>query len=84
MSENFAEMLANEEWKEIHTGEVVYGPIFGKESHCAENGQYPFSISEEFLDKNPDYPELNTCGIYLLDLNQTLQYHTRIFLTNLL
>ena len=23
MSENFAEMLANEEWKEIHTGEVV-------------------------------------------------------------
>ena len=52
----------------IHTGEVVYGPIFGKESHCAENGQYPFSISEEFLDKNPDYPELNTCGIYLLDL----------------
>lgn len=52
----------------IHTGEVVYGPIFGKESHCAENCQYPFSISEEFLDKNPDYPELNTCGIYLLDL----------------
>lgn len=43
-------------------------PIFGKESHCAENGQYPFSISEEFLDKNPNYPELNTCGIYLLDL----------------
>lgn len=52
----------------IHTGEVVYGPIFAKESHCAENGQYPFSISEEFLDKNPDYPELDTCGIYLLNL----------------
>ena len=42
----------------IHTGEVVYGPIFGKESHCAENGQYPFSISEEFLDKNPDTQNL--------------------------
>ena len=27
MSENFAEMLANEEWKEIHTGEVVDGTV---------------------------------------------------------
>ena len=32
MSENFAEMLANEEWKEIHTGEVVYIGI----SSCME------------------------------------------------
>ncbi len=52
----------------IYTKKVLYGPIFGKESHCAENGIYPFSISEEFLDKNPAYPELDTCGIYLLDL----------------
>ncbi|MCD8380870.1 MAG: hypothetical protein LUC95_11285 [Lachnospiraceae bacterium] len=51
----------------IYTGEVKYGPIFGKESHCAENGIYPFSISEEYLDKNPDHPEIDTCGIYLLD-----------------
>ena len=52
----------------IKTGELKYGPIYAKESHCAENGQYPFSISEEYLDKNPDYPELSQCGIYLLDL----------------
>ncbi len=52
----------------IETGEVQYGPIFGKESHCAENGFYPFSLSEEFMGKNPDYPELNECGIYLLEL----------------
>ena len=52
----------------IYTGEVKYGPIFAKESHCQENGWYPFSISEEFLDKNPGYPELDICGIYLLNL----------------
>lgn len=52
----------------VDTGEVKYGPIFAKESHCAENGIYPFSISEEFLGKNPDYPEIDTCGIYLLNL----------------
>ena len=34
MSENFAEMLANEEWKEIHTGEVVDGTVIAvKEDH---------------------------------------------------
>ncbi len=52
----------------VDNGKVVYGPIFGKESHCAENGIYPFSISEEFLGKNPDYPQIDTCGIYLLNL----------------
>lgn len=49
------------------TGEVKY-KICAKESHCAENGKYPFSVSEEFLDKNPDYPEINKCGIYILDV----------------
>ena len=53
----------------VDTGEVVYGPIFAKESHCAESGIYPFSISEEFLGKNPSHPELDTCGIYLLNLS---------------
>lgn len=52
----------------VHTGQVKYGPIFGKESHCAENGWYPFSISEEFLDKNPNFPQIDKCGIYLLEL----------------
>lgn len=33
-----------------------------------ENGKYPFSISTEYLDKNPDYPEINSCGIYILDV----------------
>lgn len=54
---------------DIHTGEIVYGPIFAKESHCAENGIYPFSISEEFLGKNPTYPQIDKCGIYLLRLS---------------
>ncbi len=52
----------------VHTGEIKYGPIFAKESHCAENGWYPFSISENFLGKNPDYPQIDRCGIYLLEL----------------
>ena len=52
----------------VHTGQIKYGPVFGKESHCAENGWYPFSISEEFLDKNPDLPQIDRCGIYLLEL----------------
>ncbi|MCX7714487.1 MAG: hypothetical protein N2171_01970 [Clostridia bacterium] len=51
----------------VDTGKIVCGPIAAKESHCAENGKYPFSISENFLDKNPDYPMLNSCGIYTLD-----------------
>lgn len=53
----------------IYTGEVKYGPIFAKESHCAESGIYPFSISEEYLDKNPGLPEIDRCGIYLLNLS---------------
>ncbi len=50
------------------TGETpLYGPVFAKESHCAENGIYPFSVSREFLDKNPLFPEINECGVYALD-----------------
>lgn len=45
----------------------LIGPIFAKESHCAENGIYPFSVSKEFMGKNPQYPEINECGIYLLN-----------------
>lgn len=52
---------------DIETGEVKY-KIFGKESHAAESGKYPFSLSKEFLGKNPDYPEINQCGIYILDV----------------
>lgn len=51
----------------IKTGEVLH-KIFAKESHCAENGKYPFSVSSEFMGKNPDYPEINQCGIYILDV----------------
>ena len=54
---------------DVDTGETVFGPIFGKESHRAENGKYPFSISAEFLDKNPTHPEIDECGIYTLDLS---------------
>lgn len=46
----------------------IHHSIFAKESHCGENGKYPFSVSKEFLGKNPDYPEINECGIYILDL----------------
>lgn len=52
---------------DVDTGVVKY-KICAKESHCAENGKYPFSVSKEFLDKNPDYPEINGCGIYILDV----------------
>jgi ribosomal protein S1 len=51
MSENFAEMLANEEWKEIHTGEVVDGTVIAvKEDHIVLNIGYKhdgirFSVS---------------------------------------
>jgi hypothetical protein len=51
----------------VDTGEIKY-KIFAKESHCAENGKYPFSISKEFIGKNPDYPEISQCGIYILDI----------------
>ena len=41
MSENFAEMLANEEWKEIHTGEVVDGTVIAvKDDQIALNIGY--------------------------------------------
>lgn len=52
----------------VHTGQVKYGPVFAKESHCAENGKYPFSVSKEFLDRNPGYPQISQCGIYTLDV----------------
>ncbi len=41
MSENFAEMLATEEWKEIHTGEVVDATVIAvKEDHIVLNIGY--------------------------------------------
>ena len=51
---------------DINTGEVKH-KIFAKESHREENGIYPFSVSPEFLDANPEYPEIKECGIYLMD-----------------
>ncbi len=52
----------------VHTGKRKYGPIFAKESHCAESGWYPFSFFENFLDKNSGHPQIDRCGIYLLEL----------------
>lgn len=52
---------------DVDTLEVKY-KICAKESHCSENGKYPFSLSNEFLGKNPDYPEINSSGIYILDV----------------
>ena len=52
---------------DIETGEVKH-KIFAKESHCAESGKYPFSLSKEFSGKNPNYPEIDKCGIYILDV----------------
>ncbi len=50
----------------IDTGEIRH-KIFAKESHCAENGLYPFSLSAEFEGKNPAYPQISGSGIYILD-----------------
>lgn len=50
----------------VDTGEVKH-KIYAKESHCAENGMYPFSVSQEFMGKNPYYPQIDGCGIYILD-----------------
>lgn len=52
---------------DITKAQPVYGPVFAKESHCAENGIYPFSVSREFLGRNPEHPEIDRCGIYTLD-----------------
>ncbi len=52
----------------VDTGRELYAPIFAKESHCAENGIYPFSLSREFVGKNPTYPEIDECGIYTLNV----------------
>lgn len=51
------------------TGKDLIEPIRAKESHRAENGIYPFSVSREFLSKNPSYPQINECGIYLMDMS---------------
>ncbi|MBO7336710.1 MAG: PD40 domain-containing protein [Lachnospiraceae bacterium] len=52
---------------DIDTGKVLY-EIAAKESHCAENGLYPFSITEDLLGFNPGYPEIDRPGIYVLDV----------------
>ena len=52
---------------DVDTGEIKYS-IYGKEGHRAEGGIYPFSISEEYLGKNPDYPMLDKTGIYTLNV----------------
>lgn len=62
-----ADGLASFRIMDADTGEIKH-KILAKESHCAENGKYPFSVSQEYLGKNPDYPEIDKCGIYTLDI----------------
>ena len=52
---------------DVDTGEVST-KFAAKKVIVRKNGKYPFSISTEYLDKNPDYPEINSCGIYILDV----------------
>lgn len=51
---------------DVDTLEVKH-KIFAKESHREEKGFYPFSVSPEFLEVNPDYPEIKECGIYIMN-----------------
>lgn len=53
---------------DIRRERIVHGPVLAKESHREENGLYPFSISEEYVGKNPAYPQIGTPGIYTLHL----------------
>ncbi|MCQ2537047.1 MAG: hypothetical protein MJ124_01480 [Lachnospiraceae bacterium] len=52
---------------DVDTLEIKY-KIRAKESHCAESGKYPFSVDAKFMGKNPEHPEIDTCGIYILDV----------------
>ena len=54
---------------DVDNGEVKYR-ITAKESHCAENGLYPFSLSRDLMGLNPDYPEIDRPGIYVLDVHR--------------
>lgn len=53
---------------DINSLKIQY-KIYAKEGHRAENGIYPFSISQEFISKNPDYPILSSAGIYTLNIH---------------
>lgn len=53
---------------DIMREQIVYGPIIAKESHREENGLYPFSISDEYVGRNPSYPQIGGPGIYTLHL----------------
>lgn len=52
---------------DINSGRIKHR-IFAKESHCAENGKYPFSVTADLKSMNSEYPQVNECGIYLLDI----------------
>lgn len=52
----------------IERSRLIYGPFVAKESHRAEHGLYPFSISEDYVGKNPDYPQIGDSGIYVLEI----------------
>ena len=52
---------------DVDSGIVKY-EIAAKESHCAENGLYPFSLTSDLLEFNPGYPEIDRPGIYVLDV----------------
>ncbi len=51
----------------IVENKVEFGPIFGKESHCAEKHKFPFSITPRQLGKNPQYPQIDEVAVYELD-----------------
>lgn len=63
MSEDLSQFII----MDTDTGKILH-KIKAKESHCGENGKYPFSVSKDFLGHNPHYPEINECGIYIMDV----------------
>lgn len=51
----------------IKTNKLELGPIVGKESHCAVNNHFPFSVTPTQLGKHPQYPQIDEVAVYDLD-----------------
>ncbi len=51
----------------IKTNKVEWGPIVGKESHCAQQNHFPFSVTEAHIGKNEQYPQIDEVAVYDLD-----------------
>ncbi|WP_105615442.1 TolB family protein [Vallitalea okinawensis] len=52
----------------VHSKEVMYGPVAASLGHQAEKSKIPFAVKEQHIKHNSDHSNIDEPGIYQLDM----------------